>query len=78
MSKVLREYLGDKLNLEGRAITSAEVEAKMRTRQYTEEQVQSVRQMLEKYESLQFAPVSGGNGGDLLEESRALLDRLEK
>jgi len=78
LSEIFREYIGNKLNLKGKAITSMEVERKLRERHFPEEQAISTRKLLEKYESLQYAPDSSPESGDLIDESRDLLNQLER
>ncbi|MFQ5444474.1 MAG: hypothetical protein ACE5EK_07650, partial [Nitrospinales bacterium] len=77
LSEIFREYIGNKLNLPGKAITSAEVERKLIDRQYPEEQAVSTRKLLEKYENLQYAPDNFNKNDDLINESRNLLNQLE-
>ncbi|MZG53864.1 MAG: protein BatD [Nitrospinae bacterium] len=78
LSEILREYIGDKLNMEGRAITAAEVEHKLKESDYQVNDVDVTRRLLEKFESLQYAPESSGNNRELLDESENLIKILEK
>jgi len=78
LSEILREYIGNKLNLEGKAITATEVEAKLKASDFKGGQVDSARKLLEKFEALQFAPKSSGNNHELLNESQSLIKILEK
>jgi len=78
LSEILREYIGNKLNLEGKAITAAEVEAKLKASNFKGSQADSARKLLEKFEALQFAPKSSGNNHELLNESQILIKILEK
>jgi len=78
LSEILREYIGDKLNLEGKAITAAEVEAKLKASDFKVSQADSARILMEKFEALQFAPQSSGNNQELLNESQSLIKILEK
>lgn len=78
LSQILREYIGNKLNLQGTAFTSLEVESKLQERLYKEEQIDSTRILLEKYEAMQFSPETGGNPEELLDESREIIMQLEK
>lgn len=79
LSEIFREYIGNKLNLQGKAITSLEVERKLLDRKYSREQAQLTRTLLEKYESLQYAPPNNlKNNNDLIDESLNLLNQLEK
>ena len=78
LSEIFREYIGNKLNLQGKAITSSEVEHKLIDRDYPEEQAASTRIMLENYESLQYTPGNSTDNDHLINETRDLLNRLEK
>ncbi|MCH8157232.1 MAG: protein BatD [Nitrospinae bacterium] len=78
LSLIVREYIGNKLNLQGTAFTSSEVEAKLKEKAFAEEQAASMRKLLEKCESLQYAPVAASGGNELIDESLDLLKQLEK
>ena len=78
LSRILRKYIGDKLNLEGKAITSKEVENKLREHSYDEKKVVLARKLLEEYEALQYSPTSKDKNENLLNESLELLSQLEK
>lgn len=78
LSEIFREYIGNKLNLQGKAITSMEVERKLMERHFSEEQAVLTRKLLEKYESLQYAPNNLAGSDDLIDESRKMLDQLEQ
>ena len=79
LSEIFHEYIGNKLNLQGKAITSLEVERKLTDHHYPQEQAISTRALLEKYESLQYAPRNDSKNNDnLMDESLNLLNQLEK
>jgi len=79
LSAIFREYIGNKLNLQGKAITSLEVERKLMDRHYPQEQAAITRTLLEKYESLQYAPPNDSKNNEcLMDESLNLLNQLEK
>ncbi len=78
LSEILREYIGDKLNMEGKAITAAEVEHKLKESDYQKDHVQITRKLLEKCEALQYAPESSGNNRELLSQSQDIIKILEK
>ena len=78
LSEILREYIGDKLNMEGKAITATEVEHKLKESDYLYDHVDITRKFLEKCEALQYAPESSGNNRALLNESQDLIKILEK
>lgn len=76
LSEIIREYIGNKLNLRGKAITAEEVEIRLRESNY--ESAEATRKLLERCETLQFAPLSGGGTKELLDESENLVKLLEK
>jgi hypothetical protein len=78
LSEILREYIGDKLNMQGKAITAAEVEHKLKESDYQSNAANSTRKLLEKCEALQYTPVSSGNNLELLNESQDIIKNLEK
>ena len=78
LSEILREYIGDKLNMPGKAITAAEVEHKLKESNYQANAANSTRKLLEKCEALQYTPVSSGNNLELLNESQGIIKILEK
>ena len=79
LSEIFREYIGNKLNLQGKAITSLEVEQKLMGHQYPQEQATTTRTLLEKYECLQYAVANESiNNALLIDESLSLLNQLEK
>lgn len=68
-SRCLRQYIGDKLGLEGSALTPAEVDRELRRRGVSEELVTTTHRLLEELEAAQFGLVES--------EGRALVDQLE-
>ena len=78
LSEILREYIGDKLNMKGKAITAAEVEYKLKQLDYQINQVNITRNLLEKCDTLQYAPEAFGNNRELLNETQGLIKILEK
>jgi hypothetical protein len=78
LSLIVREYLGNILNLQGTAITSSEVEAKLMKGNFSAEEIQAARKLLERYEALQYAPTMGNPSEELIRDARNLLDQLEK
>jgi hypothetical protein len=78
LSEILREYIGDKLNLQGKAITAEEVQAKLKESDYEEQQAEETRKLLEKCETFQYAPMTQGSTKQLLGESVSLIKILEK
>jgi hypothetical protein len=77
LSEILREYIGDKLNMQGKAITAAEVEQKLKESDYQFNAANNTRKLLEKCEAFQYTPVSSGNNLELLNESHAIIKTLE-
>ena len=76
LSEILREYVGNKLNLQGKAITAEEVETRLKEADY--ESAEVTRKLLERCEILQFAPTTRGKTKELLRESENLIKLLEK
>ncbi len=78
LSEILREYIGDKLNLQGKAITAEEVEVRLKESNYEPVQAEGTRKLLEKCETLQYAPMTRGSTKELLGESENMIKVLEK
>jgi hypothetical protein len=76
LSEILREYIGNKLNLQGKATTAEEVEIRLKESDY--ESAEIARKFLERCETLQFAPLASGSTLELLGESENLIKLLEK
>jgi len=77
-SQIFREYIGNKLNLQGTAFTAKELEEKLNDNDYKQKQISAVRKLLEKCEAMQYAPVTTGKDNELIDESLNLLSQLEK
>jgi hypothetical protein len=78
LSEILREYIGDKLNLQGKAITAEEVQVRLNESNYEAQQAEETRKLIEKCETLQYAPMTQGSTKQLLGESENLIKVLEK
>ena len=78
LSQIVREYIGNRLNQHGQAITSREVRARLKNMQCNEAQAVATGKLLEKLESLQYAPAGSGSYQDLLRQSWELIEQLEK
>ena len=78
LSEILREYIGDKLNLQGKAITAEEVEVRLKESNFQPGQAEDTRKLLEKCETLQYAPMTQGSTKELLGESENMIKALEK
>lgn len=78
LSQIIREYIGNKLNLQGTAFTSIEVEKKLTENYFEHGKITAVRKFLEKCESMQYTPVPIDKNSELIDESVDLLKELEK
>jgi len=80
LSQVLREYIGDKLNLNGAAFTSDEAINKLKERKFPEEQISSMQKLLEQLEQIQYGGVeiTSNIQGNLINKSLETLKKLEK
>ena len=78
LSEILREYIGDKLNLHGKAITAEEVENHLKDSDYDSGKAERARKLLEKCETLQYAPMTQGSTKELLNDSENLIKVLEE
>ena len=78
ISHIIREYIGDKLNLQGTAFTSKEMEKKLNEYTFAQEKISAVRKLLKKCESMQYMPVMTNMDQSLIDESIDLLKKLEK
>ena len=78
LSQIIREYIGDKLNLQGSAFTSKEVEEKLNNNTFAQEKISAVKNLLEKCESMQYSPVTTHKDLNLIDETAELLINLEK
>ncbi len=78
LSLIVREYIGNKLNLIGTAFTSLEVTEQLQQRGYPQEQIIQTRELLDKLELLQYANGSNLKMQDLFEESKKVISSLEK
>ena len=78
LSLIVREYLGNILNLQGTAITASEVKEKLMTGSFSEEEIQAAQELLQRHEAFQYAPTEENLPENLIQETRTLLDRLEK
>ncbi len=76
-SRVLREYVGDKVALEGSALTPAEAATQLERRGVDAELVAATRERLEALEAAQYG-AGTVEGQDLAAELKALLKRLER
>ena len=78
LSQIIREYIGNKLNLQGTAFTPTEVEKKLTENYFEHKKIIAVRKLLEKCESMQYTPIFIGINRQLINESVNLLKELEK
>jgi len=77
LSLIIREYLGNILNLQGTAITSTEVKEKLIRGNFSPDEIQMTQELLEKHETFQYAPTEGSLPENLIQDARNLLDQLE-
>ena len=78
LSQIIREYIGDKLNLQGTAFTSKEVEEKLNENTFADDKIFAIKKLLEKIESMQYMPVVVDKDHCLIDETAELLMNLEK
>lgn len=78
LSLILREYIGNKLNLKGTAFTPLEMKDLLRSRNFGEESILLSYQLLDECEACQYSQGADTDREKILEESKLLLDRLEK
>ena len=78
LSFIIREYLGDKLNLQGTAFTSKEMEKILIINNFPLERISIIKKLLNKYESMQYSPVSINEDQGVIDESINLIKILEK
>lgn len=78
LSNIVREYIGNKLNMKGTAFTSRDIEERLRLENFEEKKVLGAKMLLEKYESLQYSSATQENPETLLTQSKELLALLEE
>ncbi len=80
VSRTLKEYLGDKLNLSGAALTPQEVEAKLDAAGLKGELIEQLKKLLEQCESCQFGSVSTKQTEchAVYKDTKHILKKLEK
>lgn len=78
LSLILREYIGHKLNLKGTAYTPLEMKDLLKSRNFGEESILLSYQLLDECETYQYSQGADTDREKILEESKLLLDRLEK
>lgn len=78
LSQIIREYIGDKLNLQGTAFTSKEVGEKLNKNTFADDKIFAIQKLLEKIESMQYMPVVVDKDHCLIDETAELLMNLEK
>ena len=78
LSQIIREYIGDKLNLQGTAFTSKEVGEKLNKNTFADDKIFAIKKLLEKIESMQYMPVVVDKDHCLIDETAELLMNLEK
>lgn len=78
LSQIIREYIGNKLNLQGTAFTSTEIEKLLTRVDFDKEKISVVKNFLEKCESMQYMPAQVYLNREIIDESISLLNKLEK
>ncbi len=78
VSMIFREYLGDRFEFQGTALTPDEVEGRLRNGTIEENHINATRDLLNKCEAAEFAPAGHASANDLVDESLHLLNHLEK
>lgn len=78
LSRIVRTYLGDKLQLEGGALTPQEAGERLRRQKVAEPVVQELVELLQKLEEARYAPGTGLDFGGLLNRAREVVLRLER
>ncbi len=77
-SRLLREYVGDKVGLEGSAFTPAEADEQLRRCGVDDEVVRHTKQRLESLEAAQYAGIKAAESENLAAELKPLLKQLER
>jgi len=78
-SRILRQFIGDKLNTEGSALTPAETGALLEKRGVSEERIADVRALLERLEAAQYGTADASlEAPALAEELSSLLRDLDR
>jgi hypothetical protein len=79
-SKILKDYIGDKLNVSGRSLTPAEIGELLKGRGLDGQTWMETVNLLERCEASRFASPrnQAGNAGDFLNEIQSLMKKLEK
>ncbi len=80
LSQILREYIGDKLNLNGAAFTSDEAINRLKERKFSKDQIIEIQDLLEKLEKIQYGGIEAANDSQksLINQSLETLQKLEK
>ncbi len=78
VSSILREYLGDRFSFQGTALTPEEVENRLRQVTIEENHITATLTLLDKCQTVEFAPVGIKGNEDLVCESLDLIKTLEQ
>lgn len=80
VSKILKEYLGNKFDLSGGALTSRDMEIKLKQTGVETEAIDQLKQLMEQCEFCQFASSDNitEDCNHVLEQTKQLLNKLEK
>ncbi len=77
VSLIFREYLGDRFEFQGTALTPEEVDNRLRGVTLAEEHIATVLDLLSKCQTVEFAPSDLLHEDNLVVESLSLLSKLE-
>ena len=77
ISLVVREYLGDRFDFQGTALTPGEVETRLKRLGLDQQHVKTALALLEHCQEIEYAPVNGIDETGLIEESSRLIRELE-
>jgi len=79
LSRVFRQYLGDKLNIEGGTLMAQEAQVQLINQDIAESLAGQTARFIERIEQARYAPVGfDGSFDDLLTQARTLMNHLEK
>lgn len=76
---IIRQFIGDKLNLEGKALTPTEATDQLRRAQVADSTIEKVSELLRLSEAAQYGmPTGASHGGSPLPQVHKLLSHLDK
>ncbi|QPJ63174.1 MAG: protein BatD [Candidatus Nitronauta litoralis] len=78
VSAIFREYLGDRFEFQGTALTPEEVDDKLKHKELSENHIAAALSLLDKCQTAEFTPDGLRGNDDLVAESLSLINTLEK